>query len=316
MEGALSDCGCNKPARPMTFDLGDLVPAGEGMGDGTLGWVQWVMMAKEGAAKAGIDVDDWNKQVVDAFKDWTGLSACSPDNKAKYDDIVARSTPEEAAQWLRPRKGYPSGRVASATETCNEYALRRLHAHIATQGRAGLTFIAEARKAAEAAASRGWTDAKACRDGIQVALDASGLNDIDQRQIYNEVRGRCDRLPAAPGEQCAAPPEALLIGVGSDGFCAMTLAQRTLLLDQITAAQLTKAEQAELVALPISMRRAHFLAIVNRRVANAPPSETGGDEPGGGVSMTNLVVGLIIAGALAGGAWVWSRDDDDKGRSR
>lgn len=233
----------------------------------------------------------------DGITNALGFDDCSGDNQAKWRRVIDAMSVDELTQAMVSRavrgRDPRDGETKTATGNCLRYALRYVAKRLADLARQEQA----ARAGAEAAAERSHPTRQACMVAVDAALDRAGVRDPVRRDLRREVQGRCERFPA--NEECVAPAEALLVGVGSDGFCLMTVAQREELLAKVRAAGLTPAQRAQLESLPFAMRRAAFVEMVGGGMANGMgPIDTEGGSVGWGLALLAL---------LGGGLWWFKR---------
>lgn len=286
-----------------------------------------VAAATAAIARYGPGVVEW---VWDGIEDFLGLNTCSAENKKKHRGRINAVLAQGAEGIKLLTEQMTLGKMTGATGECLKYALKYAAARIIQEAeKAGLPVgdvealkriaasagtsqaaadaerlnFDRARREAEAIANRSWANAEACRQAVSDHLKATGI--VQWREINREVGPSCGRFASAAAP-CEFPPELLLIGVDTAGYCAGSLASQA--AARALVARLSAEQRARLATLPIGQRRAAVREMLPEAMVNGSgPIATGSS------GSTALIVGLLIA--LAGGGYMLTRKDKaPKGR--
>lgn len=261
--------------------------------------------------------DRYGDSILDSIEDWLGFG-CGV--KHKYRDRIEGASDETLADWA-------SGRSSPGwTGDCREEGMRDLAVEVKRRLAAQGKTLEDAKREYEAAKNapsaaqqraaeierleaaarqligRGWPDRVQCKSAVR---DLVGSR-VDVRPMRSRMFTECNRYPLSASEvasaNCRAPGDALLVGVGTDGYCAMTAAQRAELVAKL-ADVLTDGDRVELSALPIAMRAKRFGEIVRERVdADGITNGSGAVDDDGGLPWWVVVLLLL---ALGGGAAIY-----------
>lgn len=307
---------------PLDFaGLGCVDPTGLGCVDVPTPLGEPVTIASAVVVAGAALFDRYGDAILDKIEDWLGFG-CGVEHK--YRDRIRAASDQTLADWA-------SGKSSPGwTGDCREEGLRDLAVEVKRRLAAQGKTMADAKREYDAAqrqpsaaeqraaelvrleaeggrlVDRGWSDRSACKGAVR---DLVGSR-VDVLPLRRDLFARCDRYPMSAAEQasaaCRAPADALLVGVGSDGFCIMTDAQRADLIQRLEQT-LTDGDRAELSALPMAMRGRRFGEIVRER-AEGMTSASGAVAEGDGLPWWVVVLLLL---ALGGGAVYYVRSRDD-----
>lgn len=284
-------------------------------GDGRVG-LEPVTTAAVAAAVASV-VARYGPGIVAALwkglEDLLGINTCSAANKKKHRARINVLLSKGMEGIEEVSRGIQEGRMTGATGKCLEYALpyaaKRVVA-IAREMGLPVDDIDAINAIIEGEAKPKLPEkdpGKRCIFGRDpVTLECYPDREA-ARAAHNGERVR-------ESSRCTAPPEALLLGIDSARFCAMTPAQQNILVEQVRAASLNAAERAALEALPFNLRRDHFLTIAKARVEAQGGAGGAGFQSASGAAEGGS--GWIWAGLLVlvgGAAYIALRNDDDEG---